>query len=49
MGLVSKVIDKLPTWVQAILMVLVAAGSLHYIAHYGVGHFLLHMIFGPEP
>jgi hypothetical protein len=49
MGLTSRAIDKLPTWVKFILMVLTVLGSVYYIAHYGFFSFLLRMIFSPVP
>jgi hypothetical protein len=48
MGLISRGIDKLPTWAKFILMVLTVLGSVYYIAHYGFFTFLLRMIFSPD-
>ena len=36
MGVVSRAIDKLPTWVHVILIVVAIATSVYYIAHYGL-------------
>jgi hypothetical protein len=47
MGVVSKAIDKLPTWVQVTFMVIAIPVSVYYIAHYGFWSFVLHMIFSP--
>ncbi len=48
MGVVSRAVDKLPTWVQLILAVIAVAVSLYYIAHYGFFSFLVRMIFSPD-
>ena len=47
MGLISRSIDKLPSWAQAILCVLGLACSVYGIAHYGWS-FILKAIFSPE-
>ena len=44
---IDKVIDKLPTWVKFILMVLTVLGSAYCISRYGFWSFLLHVIFSP--
>jgi hypothetical protein len=48
MGVVSRAIDKLPTWVQAILVVVAISASVYYIAHYGFLAFLVRTIFSPD-
>jgi len=48
MGVVSRAIDKLPTWAKVILGVVTIAGSVYYVAQYGFWTFLLHAIFSPE-
>jgi hypothetical protein len=47
MGVVSRAIDKLPTWVQVIFVVIAIPVSMYSIAHYGFWSFVLHMIFSP--
>jgi hypothetical protein len=47
MGVVSKAIDKLPTWVQAILMTLGIVACVYGIAHYGWS-FIFRIIFSPD-
>jgi len=47
MGMVSRAIDKLPTWVQVILMVSGVVGCVYGIAHYGWS-FILRVIFTPD-
>jgi hypothetical protein len=47
MGMISRAIDKLPTWVQVLLVAFAIPVSLYYIAHYGFWSFLLHLIFSP--
>lgn len=49
MGVVSKALDKLPTWLQVILVVTAISVSVYYIAHYGFFSFLVRMIFSPDP
>jgi hypothetical protein len=48
MGVVSRAIDRLPTWVQVILVVVAIATSVYYIAHYGLLSFLMRTIFSPD-
>jgi len=48
MGVVSRAIDKLPTWVKVVLGVVTIVGCVYYVAQYGFWTFILHMIFGPE-
>ena len=48
MGVVSRAIDKLPTWLQVILVVVAIATSVYFIAHYGFLSFLMRMIFSPD-
>jgi len=43
----GKVVDKLPTWAKVIFHVFVAVVSLYCIRQYGLGSFLLRVIFGP--
>jgi hypothetical protein len=47
MSMVSRAIDKLPTWVQVLLMVTAIPMSVYCIAHYGFWSFVLHAIFSP--
>lgn len=42
-----KLIDALPAWAKAILLVLGGACFFYSIAHYGLGSTLLHAIFSP--
>ncbi len=44
---IDKVIDKLPTWVKFILLVLTVLGSVYCISRYGFWSFLLRVIFSP--
>lgn len=44
---IGKVVNKLPLWGKVIFYVLTLAGSVYCIAHYGLGSFLLKMIFSP--
>jgi hypothetical protein len=44
---IDKVLDKLPTWVKFILVVLTAVSSVYCIAKYGFWSFLLKVIFSP--
>ena len=46
---ISRVLDKLPRWVNSVLMVFALLGSVYYIVHYGFISFLLRMIFSPVP
>jgi hypothetical protein len=48
MGVMSRGIDKLPSWVRVILMLIAIGASIYYVAHYGFFSFLLRMIFSPE-
>ena len=48
MGVVSRAIDKLPTWGQVILVVVAIATGVYFIAHYGFLSFLMRMIFSPD-
>jgi predicted membrane protein len=47
MGVVARAIDKLPTWVQAILMAFGIVACVYGIAHYGWS-FIFHIIFSPD-
>ena len=47
MGMVSRSIDKLPTWVQVSLVIIAIPLSMYCIAHYGFWSFVLRMIFSP--
>jgi hypothetical protein len=47
MSVVSKAIDKLPTWVHVIFVVVAIPVSVYYIAHYGFWSFVLHVLFSP--
>lgn len=44
MGIVSKAIDRLPTWGRITLGVLSIPAGVYYIAHYGVLRFLLGLL-----
>jgi hypothetical protein len=44
---IDKVVDKLPTWVKFILMVLTVLGSVYCISCYGFWSFLLKVVFSP--
>lgn len=44
---IGKVVDKLPPWAKVIFYILVVVGSVYCIAHYGLGEFLLRVIFSP--
>ncbi len=44
---IDKVVDKLPTWVKLILLVLTVLLSVYCIAKYGFWSFLLRVIFSP--
>jgi hypothetical protein len=46
---ISRAMDKLPTWANVILAVLVGVGSVYYVVKYGFFSFLLRMIFSPLP
>ena len=48
MGVISKAIDKLPSWVQGVLVVLGFIVGAYGVAHYGWS-FILHAILSPEP
>ena len=47
MGVISRTIDKLPTWAQAILAVLGIATIIYGFTHEG-WIYLLKVIFSPE-
>jgi hypothetical protein len=47
MGVISRAVDKLPSWVQVILAVFGVIVGLYEIGHYGFWHFLLRLIFSP--
>jgi len=47
MGVILKAIDRLPAWVQLVLMILVMITCVYGIAHYGWS-FLLKVIFSPD-
>jgi len=44
---IDKFVDKLPTWVKFVLMVLTILLSAYCIAKYGFWSFLLKVIFSP--
>jgi len=44
---IDKVVNKLPTWVKFILVVLTILLSMYCIAKYGFWSFLLKVIFSP--
>ncbi len=48
MGVVSRAIDKVPTWAKVVLGVVAIVGSVYYVAQYGFWTFILHAIFSPE-
>jgi hypothetical protein len=48
MGVISRAIDRLPTWAQEILTVMLVIASIYSIAHYGFFSFLMHLIFSPD-
>jgi sulfite exporter TauE/SafE len=48
MGVVSRAIDKLPTWAKVVLGAVAIAGGVYYIAQNGFWTFILHTIFSPE-
>jgi hypothetical protein len=48
MGMISRAIDKLPAWVQVILMVAGIGACVYSIAHYGFWSLILHVIFSPD-
>jgi hypothetical protein len=43
----GKVVDKLPLWGKVVFYVLTLILSVYCIAHYGLFHFLLRVIFSP--
>jgi hypothetical protein len=45
--LFDKLFDKLPSWAQAIFFVLCGVLFLYSVAHYGLAHTLLRVIFSP--
>jgi hypothetical protein len=47
-GLISRAIDKLPTWAKLICWILVVIVSMYCILHYGFVHFLLRVILSPD-
>jgi hypothetical protein len=47
MGLISRAVDRLPTWAKFILAALTVVGSVYYIARYGFLTFLLKAVFSP--
>jgi len=47
MGVISRGIEKLPTWMQVVLMILAVAGIVYGVARYG-WTFLLKVIFSPD-
>ena len=47
MGVISRGVDKLPTWAQVILMVLGIAACVYGVARYGWS-FFWRMIFSPD-
>ena len=49
MGSISKAIDRLPSWVKVILLILTLIASAHTIARKDLGYFLLRVIFSPMP
>jgi hypothetical protein len=44
---IDKLWDKLPSWGKAIWVLVVIAACVWAIREYGLGHFLLRMIFSP--
>jgi hypothetical protein len=46
-SVIGKLVDRLPQWGRFIFYELTAVGSVYYIAHYGLGRFLLRTIFSP--
>jgi hypothetical protein len=48
MGVVSRAIDKLPTWAKVVLGVVTIVGSIYCIAQDGFWTVILHAIFSPE-
>jgi len=44
---IGKVVDRLPLWGKVIFYALTLLGSVYCIAHYGLFHFLLRVIFSP--
>ena len=47
MELISRALDKLPTWAKSILVVITIIGSVYCIARWGFLSFVLHVIFSP--
>ena len=47
MGVISRAIDKLPKWVQMILIILGIVTCVYGVAHYGWS-FLWRAIFNPD-
>ncbi len=48
MGMISRAIDKLPTWVRVALTIVAIFMSIYSIARYGFLSFLMRMIFSPD-
>ncbi len=49
MGVVSRTLDKLPTWARVALGIIAILMSMYYVARYGLFSFLIRMIFSPDP
>jgi SNF family Na+-dependent transporter len=47
MGVISKAIDKLPTWMQVVLMILAFGACIYGVARDG-WIFMLKVIFSPD-
>jgi hypothetical protein len=47
MGVISRAIDKLPTWVQVTLMIVGIVACVYGIARYGWS-FIFRVIFSPD-
>jgi hypothetical protein len=47
MGVITKSIDKLPSWAQLIFMILGIIACVYGVAHYGWS-FILRAIFSPD-
>ena len=48
MGIISKQLDKLPTWAQLALAAVGVAAGIYGVAHYGFWHMMLRMILTPD-
>lgn len=46
-GVISKAVDKLPTWAQRLFMAFAIIVAGFYIYRYGFWSFLLHALFSP--